>query len=119
VFFQAFGVYAGKDDDLGVLLVVLAADKDGSGDQVEISRLISFDDQDRALKQDTYSITVNYGPTCYGGIVSWSVESGFVTLNLSSEASRELGVDGAFEIRIPRESTESVREWLAKIIDAK
>jgi hypothetical protein len=117
VFFQAFGVYAGKRDDMGVLLVVLDANKDGGGPRVEIMRGLSFDDQERALHLDTYSITTHRSATYHGGVASWSVEPGFLTLNLTSEASRVLGVDGGFEIRFPRESTESVRECLAKIID--
>jgi hypothetical protein len=116
VFFRAFAVYAGQLED--VLLVALAAEKDGDGARVEIMRGVSFDEQDRALKQDTYSIGTHDGATHYGGIVSWSVEPGFVTLRLSLKACRVLGVDGGFEISVPRESTDSIREWLAKIIDA-
>jgi len=116
VFFQAQAVYSGMRDD--VLLVVLAAEKNGDGAHVTFQRAISFDEQDRALKMDTYCITTHDGATHYDGVVAWTVESGFVTVQLSPEASRTLGADGGFEIRIPRESTDSVREWLAKIIDA-
>ena len=115
VYFRAHGVYSGVQED--VLLVVLAAEKEGGGANVTIQRGVSFDEQDRALKLDTYCITTHDGATHYGGIVAWSVESGFVTLQLSPQARRTLAVDGGFEISIPRESTDSVREWLAKIID--
>jgi hypothetical protein len=117
IFFRAFAVYSGRLDD--ALLVVLGAEKDGGGERVEISRSVSFDEQDRALKLDTYCIATHDGATHYGGIAAWSVESGFVTLQLTPEACRVLGVDGGFEIGVPRESTDSLREWLARIIDAK
>jgi len=110
VLFEAHAVYSGMLED--VLLVVLAAEKDGGGAHVTIQRGVSFDEH-------TYCITTHDGATHYGGIVAWSVESGFVTLQLSPKASRTLKVSGGFEIRIPRESTDAVREWLAKIIDGK
>ncbi|MBO0730415.1 MAG: hypothetical protein J2P57_14235 [Acidimicrobiaceae bacterium] len=46
-----------EDDDLNFESLVLAEREDGSGARLEISRSLSYNDQDKALGQDTYSLS--------------------------------------------------------------
>ncbi|WP_394840380.1 Imm10 family immunity protein [Pendulispora rubella] len=42
----------------------------GSGARLEIQRALTFDDQDKALDMDTYSLCTEDGKTHYGGVPS-------------------------------------------------
>lgn len=50
-----------RDEDLNIEYLVLAQGPEGEGARLEISRAIAYDDQDRALGQDTYSLSDETG----------------------------------------------------------
>lgn len=96
--FNALAVSAVELPDIETFVVVLAERRDGSGCRLEIQRALSFDEQDRKLGQDTYSLSTERGGTFYGGIASWTLTGDTLVIVLEKKAAQVLEVDGGFVI---------------------
>ena len=118
--FSAQAWTATEVDDLGVFLVVLAENRDGSGRRVEIQRANAFDEQDKSLGHDTYCVVMDTGACCYGGVASWRVEDGRVEMLLDRVAADELGVTDGVRVLIAASEEEQrvLAEGLARALRA-
>jgi len=86
--------------DVETFLVALAESPDGEGACLEIQRAFEFDDQDEQLGMDTYCLCTETGATYYGGVLSWRVEAGLLSISLDESAAAELGIDQNFSIAL-------------------
>lgn len=100
----------------GVIGVIATEGKLGEGARVELLRATSFDDQDRALGQGTYCLSLHTGATVYGGVVRWSLASGRLELELTKEASDALRVDTEVTISFKAQHMADLRQWLPKVL---
>jgi hypothetical protein len=112
--FDAKAVAAVELPDLNTFAVVLAEEPDGTGDRVEITKPLSFDEQDRVLGMDTYCLYTEQG-TCYGGVASWTLSGHSLDLRLNPHAARELGVEGGFLVNFAPEHLQTLREGLERV----
>ena len=103
------------DADEGFAALVFS----GEGGQFEVQRAKEFDTDDVALGIATYCLVVNAGPTFYGGVEHWSLDDTNLTLDVSAEAARKLGLDSQIRIRIEDDtvSPEDIRSFLAELFD--
>lgn len=87
--------------DLETFLVAFAENADGSGGSFDLQITIAPpDEQDVRLGMDTYCITVDAGPTCYGGIERCTFHGSIVSFELTPQAADALGIakEIAFDI---------------------
>jgi immunity protein 10 of polymorphic toxin system len=77
------------------LVVALAEEPGGGGRNLLFMVASEFDEQDRALGMDTYSLSDETGATVYGGVTSCRLEGNTLAIVLSSEAAAILGLDQA------------------------
>lgn len=91
--FKARAVSAGEDASLNTFLIVLAEHVDGDGARLEIHQALSFDEQDKALGQDTYCLMDESGATHYGGVSCWSLREGVLEMELTELAAKTLEAD--------------------------
>ena len=89
-----------EDRGLNFRSLILAEGEDGSGARLEISRSLAYDDQDRALGQDTYSLSDESGATHYGGVTAWTLDDSNLHISLNPEASEALDADGGYQLRL-------------------
>ena len=92
--------------DIGVFAVILSENDDGSGRRLEVQQ---------PFEPGPYCVCVESGATHYGGVASWSVEGATVKLQLDAEATRVLVTPG-FEISVPPQSTERIRQGLERVL---
>ena len=85
--------------DLNAFVVCLAERQDGSGRRLELQRALSFDEQDRQCGMDTYCLSTESGASHYGGVRSWRLTQGVLTIELEIEAAEALGMS-SFEVKI-------------------
>jgi hypothetical protein len=71
--------------DVETYCVALATDEYGEefGLSFQVPLDGEYDDQDRRLGMDTYSISDNVGRTVYGGILDWSADSAASVLTVT------------------------------------
>jgi hypothetical protein len=90
--------------------VVLAEDPDGAdGPRLEIMRGLNFDEQERRLGLDTYSLSTQTGATIHGGVVSYSLDDSILTMRLEPRARDTLGVPSEFSIRLEADAVTIAR----------
>ena len=89
-----------EDAELNFKSLVLAELENGSGARLEISRSQSYDDQDRALGQDTYSLSDETGATHYGGVIAWTLDDSNLHISLDPDAAKVLDADGGYQLRL-------------------
>lgn len=97
--FVARAVSADAFEDLNAFVVCLAEEPDGSGRRLELQRALSFDEQDRRNGMDTYCLSTESGASHYGGVRSWRLTRGLLTLELDARAEKALGAS-AFEVKL-------------------
>lgn len=116
--FRASAVAFETMADLNCFVIVLAEHADGTGERLELQRAITFDEQDRALGQDTYCLTTSDGATRYGGVRSHDLADGRLQIQLDDDAAATLGVDG-FVIQLnPSVNTTSLHEAIRRVLGA-
>lgn len=98
--FKASAVSAVALPETGTFVVALAEEPDGRGRRLEIQRGRSFDEQDRQLGMDTYSLSNERGATVYGGVASWELTAGTLVIILEEKAATVLEVGGGFVIHV-------------------
>jgi hypothetical protein len=101
VIFRAKGVASSELPEVNARAVVFAEDPDGGeGSRLEISRALTFTEQDRELGQDTYSLATQTGATVYGGVRWYTLEGTTLTVRLERRAQRALGVPQQVSIQL-------------------
>ncbi|KYF50871.1 hypothetical protein BE08_11315 [Sorangium cellulosum] len=106
--------------EMDAYVVVLASSTDGEGERIEVQRRLGpFDDQDRELGQDTYSISTHTGATTYAGIEACRLRGSTLELTLSAAAANELGVDQEVNVTLELTDDAIARLWdgLLKIFE--
>jgi hypothetical protein len=116
--FIATAVAAEEVPDLNAYCVILAENPDGTGRRLELHRGLEYDEQDRQLRQDTYSVTTERGATHYGGVVAWSLRDDILRLRLDAQARRVLGLDGEIVIRFenPQRDAAMLRDGIRTVL---
>ena len=114
---RASAVFCGElaDDVLGI---VVAEEESGEGARLEIQRAKVFDEEDRALRHDTYCLSLHTGATVYGGVSRWRLTPGVLSLELSAEAAETLGVEPGLTIEFDVQATDGLRQWLPRVFEA-
>ena len=104
-------------DELNTLVLGLSDTQDGSGNILILERGLSFDEQDVALGQDTYSISTASGATVYSGITRCVIKDRVLTLDFSAEAADSLGITHTcqFPLELDLGSIERLREGLRRL----
>ena len=107
-----------ESEDLNALVVGLSDMPDGSDNVLMLQKGLEFDEQDRALEMDTYSISTASGATFYGGIASCILQDDLLTLTLTPEAADTLGATQTceFQLEIDPDSVARLREGLRQIL---
>jgi hypothetical protein len=113
---HARAVFCGEVAE-GVIGVIVAEEESGEGARVELQRATSFDDQDRALGQDTYCLSLHTGASVYGGVTRWLLAPGQLKLELSKEASDALELDTELTIEFDAQQVADLEEWLPKVLE--
>jgi hypothetical protein len=87
---------------------------------VELQVALSFDEQDRELGQDTYSLSTESGAACYGGIESWTVSPAALDLVLSKQAADALDLPErlVIDLEASPEQLSSLREGLHRVLSS-
>jgi hypothetical protein len=103
-----------RDVDLNFEALVILDER--SGVTMEIQRSLVFDEQDAANGMDTYCLVASAGPTHYGGLESWAVDDGMLTLGLSEEAATVLELPANVEIPVTTVDEAPLRAHLARLV---
>ncbi len=103
-----------RDADLDYEALVILDEP--SGDTLEIQRSLAFDEQDVAAGEDTYCLVRGAAATYYGGVESWQVGAGAVTLRLSGEAASVLGLPVEVQIAVSAHDEELLSEHLTELV---
>lgn len=117
--FRASSAAATELAEMNVYAVILAENEDGSGSCLEVQRALSFDEQDRALGQDTYCLHTETGATHYGGVTSWVVTQNHLEILLDAEAAAALDVRKGFSVAIKPEHVLMLQEGLSRVIGSR
>jgi hypothetical protein len=115
--FAARAVSANVFEDLNTFVVCLAEEPEGSGRRLELQRALSFDEQDRRNGMDTYCVSTEIGASHYGGVRSWRVTQGVLTMELDAGAAKALGAS-AFdvELQVSQPEIEKVVKGLRRVL---
>jgi hypothetical protein len=103
-----------QDPDLNFEALVILDET--SGDTLEIQRSLSFDEQDVAAGMDTYCLVRDAGATHYGGVESWGVGDGILTLNFREQAATMLELPAEVNISVAASDEAPLREHLARLV---
>jgi hypothetical protein len=103
----------------GVIGVLMAEGESGEGARVELQRATTFDDQDRALGQDTHCLGLHTGASVYGGVTGWVLAPDRLELDLSEEASEALDMDARLTIEFVLSPPANLKEWLLKVLESE
>ncbi len=116
--FVATAGSAQEFEDLETFIVVLAETPDQDGARLEIQRRLAPDAQDEALGQDTYCLCTQTGANCYGGVLSWRIEDGWLRIVLDESAASDLGVDCdvAIELRLTPRAVDEVAAGIERAL---
>lgn len=114
--FQVRRVDFVKDEDLNSASLVLAEDPDGGGARLEISKALSYDEQDKALGQDIYSLSDEAGATHYGGVVDWTFQRPTLLITLEPQASEVLKAEGGYQLTLSREEESTTLNALDELL---
>ena len=115
--FPARAVAFVRDEDLEVVLLVIAEFEDGSGQRIELQRSLAFTEEDRRSGMDTYCVVSDTGATHYGGVESASLAGDVLNIRFTADAADALGVASGYRIRLgTADFVASVDEGLAEIL---
>lgn len=87
-----------------------------SVDTLEVQRSLLFDEWDMAAGMNTYCLVRSTGATHYGGVESWAVRDGMLTLNLSEEAATVLQLPADVAIPVRSVDEAPLREHLVGLV---
>jgi hypothetical protein len=116
--FEVRRVAAEEVPDLDSYVVGLAEHENGEGTALIFQvPLGPFDDQDRALKMDTYYISDAYGATVYGGLTRCMLRSDALILGFSAEAAETFAVptDVVLPLRVDPKAVSILHEGLRRV----
>ncbi|MCR9161951.1 MAG: Imm10 family immunity protein [Nannocystaceae bacterium] len=112
---HAKAVFCGELSE-GVVGIIAAEEESGDGARVELMRATGFEEQDRALGQDTYCLSLHTGASVYGGVARWLLAPGQLKLELSEEAADALDLDDQLTIEFDAERGTDLSVWLPKVL---
>ncbi len=104
--------------DVDTFVVGLAEAEVGDGASLLISiALLPYDEQDRALGQDTYCISTEGGATVYGGLTRCVLHNNALLLGLTPDAATTLGLptQTRFPLTIDHATVARLRAGLQRI----
>lgn len=103
------------DDELDYEAVVIADDE--HEESIVFSRSLSDPAvSDTVPGMDGYSVTVDSGPTYYGGVEALIVVDGALEVHFSEAAADQLGVDATVIVDLERDQIEETLRALQQII---
>jgi len=104
-------------EDINTLVLGLSDTQGGGGNTLVLEKGLSYDEQDAALGQDTYSISTASGATVYSGITRCVIKDRVLTLDFSAEAADSLGITHTcqFPLELDLGSIERLREGLRRL----
>jgi hypothetical protein len=109
-------VSAVEMEDLNTFAVVLSDNLDGSGDVFELQKALSFGEQDIALGQATYCLSLPSGETHYGGVVAFALEPSSFTLDLTPVAGEIFGDERlVFPLELEEKEKQTLKSGLERI----
>ena len=108
-----------EPEETNTLVLGLSDIQDGSGNTLIIERGLSYDEQDAALGQDTYSISTASGATVYSGIIRCVSNDQVLTLDFTAEAADGLGITHTcqFPLELDLGSIERLRKGLRRVFE--
>lgn len=101
-----------RDEDLNLEMVSIGDPED----HLLVQRALSFDDQDRALGQDTYCLVTATGATFYGGVEIARIESLDLVLSFTSEAVAALDLPVDLSATCEGPQADEALDHLARIL---
>lgn len=96
----AHAVATVRDDELNAFIVVLAEERDGSGDGVELQIALSFDEQDVSLGMDTHCLVLESGATQYGCIRLCTLDGSTLIFDLHAASAAKLGISEQLTVEL-------------------
>jgi hypothetical protein len=106
--------------DLDTYVIDAADREDGSGEALLLMvSLSSYDEQDRALGQDTYCISTAQGATIYGGLTRCVLQFDSLTLGFEPEAAHALEVplDIILPLRVDPADIRILYDGLRRVLE--
>ena len=105
--------------DVETYCVALATDEYGEqfGLSFQVPLSGEYDEQDRRLGMDTYSISDHLGRSVYGGIIAIAADPGasVLTVTFSTEATEELDIPATLRFHLANGSFDQVVEGLRRV----
>jgi hypothetical protein len=106
--------------DVDTFCVAMATDE--HGEQFGLSFQVpidgEYDDQDRRLGMDTYSISDHLGRTAYGGIVAWSAQdvASALTVEFSPAVASTLEIPLILRFHLPPDKFHEITAGFRRIL---
>lgn len=108
--------------DVETFCVTMATDEYGEkfGLSFQVPLSGEYDDQDRHLEMNTYSISDNLGRTIYGGILAWSANAttSVLTVTFAQSVIDDLNVAAALRFHLPLEKFDEIVEGFRRVLAA-
>ncbi|WP_328996283.1 Imm10 family immunity protein [Kribbella sp. NBC_01245] len=91
---------------------------ESSGTSFELQRALEFDAQDAALGLATYCLSNTLGATHYGGVETWNLTPGSLTLSLSGEAAKALNLPRTLQLHADAEELDQLGHHIRRILSS-
>lgn len=100
------------------LVVGLSEGVGGAGQTLLFQVALSFDEQDRSLGMDTYSVTNASGATVYGGVTHCVLTGDLLTLRFDAASALALGSAAVchLQLAVDAASVAALREGLRRVL---
>lgn len=107
-----------EEPDENTVTVGIAENADGLGRALLFQLVLSFDEQDRRLHQDTYCVCVAGGATTYGGITRCVLVDDELVLHFTATAATALGIGlkCRFTLQTDPAAVERLRTGLRRVL---
>ncbi|WP_213009453.1 Imm10 family immunity protein [Paractinoplanes toevensis] len=106
--------------DVETYCVAMATDEYGEqfGLTFQVPLSGEYDEQDRRLGMDTYSISNHLGRSIYGGIIAIAADPGasVLTMTFSTEATEELDIPATLRFHLANGKFDQVVEGLRRVL---
>ncbi|BCJ56346.1 hypothetical protein Asp14428_78210 [Actinoplanes sp. NBRC 14428] len=106
--------------DVETFCVALATDEHGEkfGLSFQVPLSGEYDDQERRLEMNTYSISDNLGRTAYGGILAWAADpaASVLTITFSQSVVSVLDVEETLRFHLPSDKFDEVVEGFRRVL---
>lgn len=114
------GAAAVEMADVETFCVAMAADEDGEqfGLSFQVPIDGEYDEQDRRLGMNTYSISDHMGRTVYGGILAWSIDdtASVLSIEFSQRVAGVLDIPTELRFHLPPKKFHEIVTGFRRII---